>query len=94
MFGLRRSAGAQPAPDPSPIRADFTGATVTGQVAVGEHIVQIQAEAGARVTYVAPDARPVLRLRDSVRRLPRDFPSLLGRQVELEAVGSVLGRDE
>ena len=47
MFGLRRSAGAQPAPpDPSPIRADFTGATVAGQVAVGEHIVQIQAEAG------------------------------------------------
>ena len=49
MFGLRRSAGAQPAPpDPShsPIRADFTGATVTGQVAVGKHIVQIQAEAG------------------------------------------------
>jgi len=63
MFGLRRSAAAEPAPpDPSPIRADFTGATVTGQVAVGEHIVQIQAEAGARVTYVAPDARPVLRL--------------------------------
>jgi len=94
MFGLRRSAAAEPAPpDPSPIRADFTGATVTGQVAVGEHIVQIQAEAGARVTYVAPDARPVLRLRDSIRRLPRDFPSLLGRRVELEAVGSVLGRE-
>jgi hypothetical protein len=47
----------------------------------------IQADAG---TYVAPDARPVLRLRDSIRRLPRDFPALLGRRVELEAGGNAL----
>jgi hypothetical protein len=92
MFGLRSRATAEPAsPAPPPIHADFTGATVTGQVAVGEHIVQIQAEAGARVTYVAPDARPVLRLRASIRRLPRDFPALLGRRHELESVSSALG---
>ncbi|HEX3316679.1 MAG TPA: choice-of-anchor D domain-containing protein [Solirubrobacteraceae bacterium] len=92
MLGLRRrTATTEAAPvDPSPIRADLRGATVTGQVAVGEHIVQIQADAGARVTYVAPDARPVLRLRASIRRLPRDFPELLGRRDELEAVGTAL----
>jgi hypothetical protein len=45
----------------------------------------IQADAGARVTYVA-----VPRLRDSIRRLPRDFPALLARRVEPEAGGNAL----
>jgi hypothetical protein len=43
MFGLRRSAGAEPAPsDPSPIRADFTGATVSGTVGVGKGIDELE----------------------------------------------------
>ena len=53
---------------------------VSGQVAIGEHIVQIHAEHGAIVNYQAPAERPVPRPRDTpVRRLPRAFDALVGR---------------
>ena len=83
MFGRQRSATAE-APEMSRIVADLAGATISGQVAIGEHIVQIHAEHGAVVNYVAEPQRPVARLRAApVRRLPRDFPHLLGREREL-----------
>ena len=90
MLGLRRKTASteEPPPSPAAIHADLAGATVSGQVAIGEHIVQIQAGPGARVTYTAPDARPEIRRRSvPVRRLPRDFPGLLGRDAEVAAVG-------
>ena len=93
MLGLRRKTASteEPPPSPAAIHADLAGATVSGQVAIGEHIVQIQAGPGARVTYTAPDARPEIRRRSvPVRRLPRDFPDLLGREAEVAAVGAAL----
>jgi hypothetical protein len=75
----------------SAVQADFAGATVTGQVAVGERIVQVQSSPGAIVNYVEAEQRPVPRLRPPpVRRPPRDFPDLLGRQRELEELGQAL----
>ena len=71
------------------IVADLSGAVISGQVAIGEHIVQIHAEHGAIVNYTAPQERPVPRLRPlPVHRLPRDFPALLGRQEQI-ALASV-----
>jgi HYDIN/CFA65/VesB-like, Ig-like domain len=58
--------------------------SVTGQVAVGDHNVQVTAGPGAVVTVLGPGERPVPRLRLSpIRRLPRPFPGLLGREPEL-----------
>ena len=93
MLGLRRKTASteEPPASPAAIHADLAGATVSGQVAIGEHIVQIQAGPGARVTYTAPDARPEIRRRSvPVRRLPRDFPDLLGREADVAAVGAAL----
>src|SRR6266540_1537508 len=81
MLGLRKRERRHPAGDR--IDADLSGAVVHGPVAIGEHIVQIVAEHGAIVNYAAPEQRPVPRLRPvPVRRLPRDFPGLLGRKSE------------
>ncbi|MGI8594166.1 MAG: choice-of-anchor D domain-containing protein [Solirubrobacteraceae bacterium] len=52
----------------------------------------MQAAAGARVTVLESNQRPVLRLRElPLRRLPRDFPHLLGRADQFSAVASALG---
>ncbi len=89
MLGMRRGrkesaegAGAGPT-----ITADLAGAVITGgQVAVGENITQLYAEAGSVLNYVAPKGQPHPRLRQlPVLRLPRDFPRLLGREPQLEA---------
>lgn len=59
--------------------------SVTGQVAVGNHNVQVTAGAGAIVTVLGPGQRPIPRLRPQpVRALPRPFPGLLGREPELD----------
>ena len=95
MLGLRRktaTTSTESSPTASRIEADLSGATISGQVAVGEHIVQVQAAAGARVTVLESAQRPVLRLRElPLRRLPRDFPRLLGREDQISAAGSALG---
>jgi hypothetical protein len=84
MLGLRRKTRPSMAPEPS-IAADLSGATVHGQVAVGENITQFHLEDGSVLNYIAPDKQPRPKLRQlPVRRLPRDFPGLLGREAELE----------
>ena len=66
---------------PARIDANLSGAVISGQVAVGEHIVQIHAEHGAIVNYSAPAERPIPQPRSTpVRRLPRAFDALLGRE--------------
>lgn len=63
------------------IDANLAGAVISGQVAIGEHIVQIHAEHGAIVNYQPPTARPVPRARQTpIRRLPRAFDLLVGRE--------------
>ncbi len=95
MLGLRRknaTASNEAAIAAPRIEADLSGASISGQVAVGEHIVQVQAAAGARVTILESNQRPVLRLRElPLRRLPRDFPHLLGRADQIAAAASALG---
>lgn len=91
----RRRATAEAAGAASPwIQADLAGATIMGQVAVGEHIVQIHAEQGAVVNYAPPEERPAPRRASTpVRRLPRDFPDLLGRENEIRILHAALGSD-
>jgi hypothetical protein len=91
----RRRAAADAAAAASPrILADLAGATITGQVAVGEHIVQIHAEQGAVVNYAPPEERPVPRRASTpVRRLPRDFPDLIGRENEIRSLDAALGSE-
>src|SRR5450755_423639 len=73
------------------IDADLAGAVIQGQAAVGEHIVQIHAEHGAIVNFQAPQERPVARARATpVRRLPRAFDGLLGREELVAAAVSAL----
>jgi hypothetical protein len=88
LLGLRRKPVAASA---HRITADLTDAVISGQVAIGERIVQIHAEHGAVVNYFAPDERPVVRPRPApVRRLPRDFLQLVGRDRELALASTTL----
>jgi Transmembrane protein 131-like N-terminal len=85
MLGLRRKERRAAAEASSKIIADLSGAAISGQVAVGENIVQIHAEHGAIVNYAPAGKRPVPRPRPlPIHRLPRDFPGLLGRERELD----------
>jgi len=96
MLGPRsKERHGEPAADPGrEIHADLTDAVISGQVAIGEHIVQIHADHGAVVNYLAADERPTPRLRAMpVHRLPRDFPALLGRDEELATVEAALSSD-
>jgi hypothetical protein len=82
VLGLRRrqTVGSDLGVAATRIEADLAGAVISGQVAIGEHIVQIHAEHGAIVNYQPPDQRPVPRARPTpLRCLPRPFDQLLGR---------------
>lgn len=82
MLGLRRSTSDEG----RAIAADVSG-EVSGQVAVGEHILQVHAEHGAIVNVAAPGERPRVRPRPGPIDLrPRDFPGLLGREAEVRAL--------
>jgi Divergent InlB B-repeat domain len=68
---------------------------VSGQIAVGHHIVQVVADHGAIVNVAAPEEKVVPRLRPGpARLLPRPFPGLLGREAEVAAASSSLGSGE
>jgi NB-ARC domain len=93
VLGLRRrQTGSDLGGAATPIDADLAGAVISGQVAIGEHIVQIHAEHGAIVNYQPPDQRPVPRARSTpVRCLPRPFDQLLGRGELLDAAHRAVG---
>jgi hypothetical protein len=90
-FGRRRRETGGAARSAPQIDADLSGAVISGQVAIGEHIVQIHAEHGAIVNYRPPVDRPVPRARHTpVRRLPRAFDALVGRGELLSEMHSAL----
>jgi hypothetical protein len=93
VLGLRRrQTGSDLGVAATRIDADLAGAVISGQVAIGEHIVQIHAEHGAIVNYQPPDQRPVPRARSTpVRCLPRPFDQLLGRGELLDAAHRAVG---
>jgi hypothetical protein len=71
----------------------LSGAVVSGQVAIGEHIVQIHAEHGAIVNYRPAVERGMARARPTpVRHLPRAFDALVGRDKLLVEIHSALAR--
>jgi hypothetical protein len=82
---LPRARGARSASEGT-IAAEIAG-EISGQVAVGTHIVQVAAQHGAIVNVAAPERLPTVRPRAlPVRVTPRDFPDLLGREHELAEV--------
>ena len=67
------------------IEAHITG-DVSGQVAVGQNILQIGEVSGGVVYVAAPGERPEIRPRQApVLLLPRPFPDLLDRHLEIAA---------
>ncbi|HEX8272641.1 MAG TPA: choice-of-anchor D domain-containing protein [Longimicrobiaceae bacterium] len=72
------------------IQAEIRG-NVSGQVAVGSHILQIGSVHGGVVNVAVPAERPVPRPRPApVLLRPRPFPGLLGRGDEVEAAVDAL----
>src|SRR6266508_2465661 len=63
----------------------YLAGDVTGQVAIGNNILQVKAEKGAVVTVSMPEDLPVIEARgEPIRRLSAYNPDLLGREAELE----------
>ena len=92
-LGRRRKEIGGGAGSATTIQADLSGALISGQVAVGEKIVQIHAEHGAIVNYQTARERPVPVARPvPVRRLPRPFDALVGRGQLLADVHGALAR--
>jgi hypothetical protein len=72
------------------IKAEIKG-TVSGQVAVGNYILQIGDINGGIVNVVPPTAQPVIEPRARpVNMKPRPFPSLLDRGAETATIKSAL----
>lgn len=77
----RRNATADA---PPAISAEVSG-EISGQLAVGSHIVQVSAAHGAIVNVAAPAQRARVRPRSApAALLPRDFPGLIGRERTLD----------
>jgi NB-ARC domain len=77
---MRRRCEAQPAG----IAAEIAG-DVSGQLAVGSHIVQVSAQHGAIVNVAASGQQPRIRPRSRPAAiLPRPAPGLVGREQELQ----------
>ncbi len=72
------------------IQAEIRG-SVSGQVAVGTHILQIGSVHGGVVNVAVPEQRPVPRPRAApVLLRPRPFPGFLGRGEEVESAVAAL----
>jgi hypothetical protein len=72
------------------IQAEIRG-NVSGQVAVGTHILQIGSVHGGVVNVAVPEQRPVPRPRPApVLLRPRPFPGFLGRGDEVESAVAAL----
>ncbi|MBI4279757.1 MAG: choice-of-anchor D domain-containing protein, partial [Armatimonadetes bacterium] len=72
------------------IQADIRG-EISGQVAVGSHIVQIGSVHGGVVNIAAADQLPAVRPRPApVLLRPRAFPGLLDREAELHTASSAM----
>ncbi|HEV2736252.1 MAG TPA: AAA family ATPase, partial [Longimicrobiaceae bacterium] len=72
------------------IQAEISG-SVSGQVAVGTHILQIGSVHGGVVNVAVPEQRPVPRPRAApVLLRPRPFPGFLGREDEVESAVAAL----
>jgi hypothetical protein len=72
------------------IQAEIRG-NVSGQVAVGTHILQIGSVHGGVVNVAVPEQRPVPRPRAApVLLRPRPFPGFLGREEEVESAVAAL----
>lgn len=72
------------------IQAEIRG-NVSGQVAVGTHILQIGDVHGGVVNVAVPEQRPVPRPRAApVLLRPRPFPGFLGREDEVESAVAAL----
>jgi hypothetical protein len=92
-LGRRGKQGGEGAGSALQIDADLSGAVISGQVAIGEHIVQIHAEHGAFVNYQPAAERPAPRARGiPVRCLPRPFDGLIGRDELLADVHAALAK--
>ena len=81
-------------PLPESVQAHIEG-EISGQVAVGNHILQIGSVHGGVVNVAAPQEQPRPRPRAvPVRLLPRPFANLVGRQDEIEAAVEALGASQ
>lgn len=85
-----RSRRNQGDPSPAGIVADVSG-DVGGQLAVGNHIVQVSAQHGAIVNLASPQQLPAVRPRSEPAAIkPRPLPGLLGRDAEQALLRSAL----
>src|SRR5439155_4690412 len=65
----------------------YLAGNVSGQVAIGNNILQVRADKGAVVNVAMPEDRPVPRLRPiPVRDVPATAIELLGREGEVAGV--------
>jgi hypothetical protein len=72
------------------IAAEISG-DVSGQLAVGSHIVQVSAQHGAIVNVAAPEQAPRIRARSAPAAIvPRAIVELLGRAQELDGLLAAL----
>lgn len=77
------TAAASPAPTAEAIQAQIQG-EISGQVAIGSHILQIGSISGGLVTLLPPEQRLVPRARPLPLSLrPHRFPGLLNRASEI-----------
>ncbi len=75
---------------PADIDAYIQG-EISGQVAVGNHILQIGSVHGGVVKIIQPEQQPRLRMRPTpVSLRPRPFPNLLNRETEVSTAKAAL----
>ena len=95
MIGLRQRRKDVASPRGA-TSADISGSISDSQLAIGEHIVQVNVAAGAIVNQIAGEQAPAApRPRDKpVSVKPREAPRLVGRDQELAAAGAALASCE
>jgi len=91
----RAASGTEAEARTEAIVAEISAGEIGGQVAVGSHNLQIHADHGA-IVYAMPSGEgPAVRERPlPVSLLPRDCPSLLGRERELAEAHAALAGGE
>ena len=87
----RAAAGTEAGDRAEAIVAEISAQEVGGQIAVGSHNLQINADHGAIVHVARPGQEPTVHERPlPVALQPRDFPELLGRERELAEARTAL----
>ncbi|MEB3357142.1 MAG: choice-of-anchor D domain-containing protein [Synechococcales bacterium] len=70
------------------INAQIQAQTISGQVAIGHHILQIGHMSGGVVNFATSEPRPPKAIAPPIFLTPRPFPSLLDRQDVVKAIAA------